>query len=74
MPCRQNPQSKMQTYLNKYGQFLQVFAGTACFVHGKNIIFGAGEKSRCNQDTKDKQPEILDAEGKPIAVQTESAK
>ncbi len=31
-------------------------------------------KSRCNQDTKDKQPEILDAEGKPIAVQAESAR
>ena len=43
-------------------------------MYGKHVIFGAGEESRCDQGTEGKQPEILDAEGKPIAVQTESAK
>ncbi|MFR2342417.1 MAG: hypothetical protein ACLS6W_06515 [Ruminococcus sp.] len=42
---------------------LQVFAGTALFVHGKNIIFGAGEKVVVTKEcvTEGKQPEILDA-------------
>ena len=76
MPCRQNPQSKSKQIETYTGSSCNTSQGLPVFCMERVLSLEQAKKVVVTKEcvTEGKQPEILDAAGKPIAVQTESAK
>ena len=76
MPCRQNLQSKSKQIETYTGSSCKHSQGLPVFCMKRVLSLEQAKKVVVTKEcvTEGKQPEILDAEGKPIAVQTESAK
>ena len=76
LPCRQNLQSKSKQIETNTGSFCKHSQGLPVFCMESVPSLEQAKKVVVTKEcvTEGKQPEILDAEGKPIAVQAESAK
>ena len=76
LPCRQNLQSKSKQIETNTGSFCKHSQGLPVFCIESVPSLEQAKKVVVTKEcvTEGKQPEILDAEGKPIAVQAESAK
>ena len=76
LPCRQNLQSKSKQNETNTGSFCKHSQGLPVFCMESVPSLEQAKKVVVTKEcvTEGKQPEILDAEGKPIAVQAESAK
>ena len=76
MPCRQNLQSKSKQIETNTGSSCKHSQGLSVLRMESVLSLEQAKKVIVTKEcvTEGKQPEILDADGKPIAVQTESAK
>ena len=76
MLCRQNLQSKSKQIKTETGSSCKHSQGLPVFCMESVLSLEQAKKVVVTKEcvTEGKQPEILDADGKPIAVQAESAK